>query len=198
MKHFAVALAVLVPCLAASLGDVDRAKTIGNPGSPVRIELFSDFQCPGCKAFHETLLPVLIRDYVATGKAYIFNHEFPLAMHPHSREAVNFATAAATVGKYQQVADALFQQQNSWATTGKVWETVATVLTPGEQKKVQDLAKDPAVLAQVQRDVDAGQAQHIPQTPTIVVSRGAKHYSFPGPDPANYPLLRSLIDGLLK
>jgi len=141
---------------------------------------------------------VLIRDYVAPGKAYIFNHEFPLQMHPHSREAANFATAAATVGKYQQVADALLQQQNSWGTTGKVWETVASVLTAGEQKKVQDLAKDPAVLAQVQKDLDAGQAQRIPQTPTIIVSRGAKHYSFPGPDPANYPLLRSLIDGLLK
>ncbi len=198
MKPSAIALAALLPCLAASLGEVDKAKTFGNPGAPVRIELFSDFQCPGCKAFHEVLLPVIIRDYVVPGKAYIFNHEFPLAMHPHSREAANLATAAATVGKYSQVADVLFLNQASWGTNGKVWETVATVLTPAEQKKVQALAKDPAILAQVQQEVDSGQAQRIPQTPTIIVSRGAKRYSFPGPDQNNYPLLRSLIDGLLK
>lgn len=198
MKPYAVALVALLPCLAASLGDVDKAKTLGNPGAPVRIELFSDFQCPGCKAFHEMLLPVIIRDYVVPGKAYIFNHEFPLTMHPYSREAANLATAAATIGKYQRVADVLFLNQGSWSTSGKVWDTVASVLTPAEQKKVQALAKDPAILAQVQQDVEAGQAQRVPQTPTIVVSRGTKRYSFPGPDQGNYPLLRSLIDGLLK
>ena len=198
MKPYAVALIALLPCLAASVGDVDKAKILGNPGAPVRIDLFSDFQCPGCKAFHESLLPVMIRDYVVPGKAYIVQHEFPLQMHPYSREAANFATAAATVGKYQQVADALFLNQNSWGTSGKVWDTVAAVLTPAEQKKVQPLAHDPAILAQVQADVNLGQAQRVPQTPTIVVSRGDKHYSFPGPDMGNYPLLRSLIDGLLK
>lgn len=141
---------------------------------------------------------MIIRDYVVPGKAYIFNHEFPLPMHPYSRDAANLAVAAASIGKYQQVADALFRNQESWGATGKVWETVAAVLNPAEQKKVQALAKDPSILAQVQQDVDAGKAQGIPQTPTIIVSRGAKRYSYPGPAPDNYPLLKSLIDGLLK
>jgi protein-disulfide isomerase len=197
MKNAALALALVLPCLAAPAGD-EKAKTFGNPGAPVRIELYSDFQCPGCKAFHEVLLPVMIRDYVAPGKAYIYNHEFPLPMHPHSREAAQYAVAAASVGKYSQVADVLFLNQASWGTSGKVWETVASVLTPAEQKKVQALAKDPATLAQVQQEVDSGQQQRIPQTPTIIISRGTKRYSFPGPDQNNYPLLRSLIDGLLK
>ena len=198
MKSCAIALVALLPCLAASLGDVNKAKMIGNPNAPVRIELFSDFQCPGCKSFHESLLPVIVRDYVIPGKVYILNHEFPLTMHAYSREAANLATAAATIGKYQQVADALFLNQLSWGTTGKVWDTVAAVLSPADQKKVQALAKDPAILAQVQADLDAGKLQGVPQTPTIVVIRGAKRYSFPGPDMGNYPLLKSLIDGLLK
>ena len=198
MKFHAVVFASLLPCLAASLGVVDKAKMIGSPGAPVRIDLYSDFECPGCKAFHEGLLQAIVRDYVVPGKVYIVNHEFPLTMHPYSREAANLATAAAAIGKYQQVSDVLFLNQMSWGTSGKVWETVASVLTPAEQKKVQALAKEPAILAQVQQDVDAGQAMRIPQTPTIVVSRGKQQYTFPGPDPGNYPLLRSLIDGLLK
>jgi protein-disulfide isomerase len=198
MKVFAVALVALLPCLAASLGDVERAKTLGSPGAPVRIDLFSDFQCPACKVFHEVTLPVLVKDYVATGRAYIVSHEFPLPMHPYSREAAGYATAAAQLGKYQEVCDALFKNQTVWAGNGKVWDAVAAALTPAEQKKVQAAAKDPGVLADVQQGVDMGKMQRINETPTIIISRGTKRYPFPGPNPQNYPLLRALIDGLLK
>jgi len=42
------------------------------------------------------------------------SREFPLRMHQYSREAANYATAAARLGKYQQVADALFLNQLVW------------------------------------------------------------------------------------
>src|SRR5579859_2771843 len=32
-------------------------KTLGNTTAPVCIELFSDFECPACKMFHDTVLP---------------------------------------------------------------------------------------------------------------------------------------------
>jgi predicted DsbA family dithiol-disulfide isomerase len=79
---------------------------------------------------------------------------------------------------------------------GKVWDTVAGVLTPAEAKKVQLLAKDPSVLSEVQRDVDAGKAAGINQTPTMIVTRGTNR--FPVTGAVNYNLLRSLLDGLLK
>jgi protein-disulfide isomerase len=184
--------------VAVMLVDLEKAKALGNPGAPVRMEVFSDFECPGCKAFHETVLPLLVRDYVNTGKVYVINHEFPLPMHPYSREAANDATAAAQVGKYQQVADALFANQVSWNTSGKVWDTVAGVLTAAEQKKVKELAMAPATLAQVQQDMDLGMTQKVNQTPTVVVSRGMKRYPYGGPSMDNYPILKSLIEELLK
>ena len=171
---------------------------IGAPGAPVCIDLFSDFQCPGCKAFHDLVLPLILKDYVISGKAYVVSHEFPLAMHPYSRAAANLATAAAQVGKYQAVADALFRHQQEWGANGKVWDTVASVLTPAEQQKVQALALDSAILTQVQQDVDLALAQPVRQTPTLFVSRGTKRYAFPAPAPDNYPILKSLIDQLLK
>jgi protein-disulfide isomerase len=197
MKLFAVAAAALLPCLAASLGDMEKSKSIGNPAAPVRIDVFSDFQCPACKAFHEQLLPVLIRDYVTPGKIYIVCREFPLSMHPYSREAAGYAVAATQVGKYQQVADALFKAQTVWGTNGKVWDTVATVLNPADQKKVQTLAKDPAVLATVQQEVELGTSLKINQTPTIYISKGQKRYPYAGPDMNTYPFLRALLDDLI-
>ena len=63
------------------------------------------------------------------------------------------------MGKYEQVADALFQNQPNWSNDGKVFETVASALTPAEQKKVQALAKDPGVLTEVDQEVQEGQAE---------------------------------------
>ena len=175
MKVLVLALAALLPCLAAS-SDADPGKSMGSPSAPVQIEVFSDFECPACKALHEQILPLVFKDYVIPGKVYLVSHEFPLRMHQYSREAAGYATAAARLGKYQQVADALFLAQTAWEVNGKVWDTVANVLTPEEAKKVQVLAKDPSVLSEVQRDVDAGIAGGINQTPTMFISRGAKRF----------------------
>jgi protein-disulfide isomerase len=200
MKLYALALVALVPCLAASMGDFDKDKILGNPAAPVQIEIYSDFECPACKNFHETLLPTIMHDYVVPGKVCVISREFPLNIPDHhfSREAANFATAAARVGKYQAVADALFQNQVSWSESGRLWETIAPVLSPSEQKRVQMLVKDPSVTAEVQRDYDSAMSQRVNQTPTLLIKRGSRQYAFAGPAPGTYLLLRSLIDGLLK
>lgn len=182
--------------LVASASPIDKAKAFGNPGAPITIELFSDFQCPSCRALHMDLLPSIMRDFVIPGKAYLVYKEFPLPMHNHSREAAAYACAAARVGKYEQVADVLFQNQPSWANDGKVFETVSSVLTPAEQKKVQALAKDPSVLAEVQGDVQEGESKPINQTPTMVIMAHGKEYKIAGG--LNYNLLRGFLDGLAK
>jgi protein-disulfide isomerase len=194
MKPVALALVLLLPCLAIG-PDIDRAKALGSPSAPVRLDLYSDFQCPHCKMLHETILPAIVRDYVTTGKAYFVSHEFPLNGHTYAREAANYATAAARIGKYQLVGDAIFQNQNSWGMTGKVWDVVAAVLSPADQKKVQALAKDPSVLAEVQRDVDAGTAAHVNQTPTMIITRGMKQT--PWAYWTDYNLFKGYLDEML-
>jgi protein-disulfide isomerase len=124
-------------------------------------------------------------------------------MHAFSRDAAHFAHAAAEVGKYNPVADALFFNQTSWGPqtgtpTQTAWDVVAAVLTPTEQKRVQALAKEPATAAAVQADVNLGNSLHVGQTPTLFVVKGDKRYQFPGPNRDNYGLLRSLLDGFLK
>src|ERR1035441_8045311 len=159
MKLIAAVLATILPCLAASPA-ADKGKLLGNPSAPVTIEIFSDFECPMCKTFHERTVPLLMRDFVTSGKACIISREFPLNIpaHKYSREAANYATAAARIGQYDAVAHVLFQNQESWETSGKVWDTVASVLTPEQQKKVKSLVGDSSVVDEVQADVDYGTA----------------------------------------
>ncbi len=195
MKLGALALLWLWPASAA-VNDIDPNKTAGNPSAPVTIQVFSDFECPSCKVFHDLTLPQLQRDFVATGKVFLVYREFPLPMHAHSREAANYAVAAARFGLYQPVADALFRDQFAWSVNGKVWDTVASVLTPPQQKKVKAAADGAFVLGEIQRDLNAGHAVPVTSTPTLVVSCGAKSYPVSGT--LNYEILKSLINGLSK
>ena len=193
MKMLALALALMLPCLAAG----PDSKSVGNPAAPLRMDLYSDFTCPHCKVLHEQTLPKIMADYVTPGKAYLVFHEFTLTGqgHEHSKTASLYAAAAARVGKYQQVCDALFQTQPSWAVSGKVWETVSLALTPVEQKKVQALFKDPAVAAEVQHDLELGVAAHVDRTPTLVMTRKGKET--PWSSWTDYGLFKSMVDLLL-
>lgn len=103
-------------------------------------------------------MPALLRDYVARGKVYPVNREFSFPGHVRVREAASYATAAARIGRYQQVADALFHGRGAWLRKGQNRPAVASVLNAQEQAKVQALANDPRVLKELQRDVDAGTA----------------------------------------
>jgi protein-disulfide isomerase len=132
---------------------------------------------------------------VTPGKIAIIPREcFPSAMSM-AREAANEATAAARIGKYQPVADALFRQQDLWMATGAPWAAVASALNPEEQKRVQALSKDAGVMAEVQHDLKLAGDANVERTPTLVIARGAKKYPISGvPD---YTLFRSLVDSLL-
>ena len=171
---------------------------MGDPAAPILFEVYSDFSCPACKHLHDFLLPTIIQDYVKTGKAQLIFREFPLNIpaHKYSRPAAAFAVAAARIGRYQTVSDALFRDQQAWGESGKVWDIVAAVLTPEERKRVQALATEPSVLADVQRDVDRGMKIPITQTPTLMVTYKLRQQ--PWTQFADYSLFRGYIDALFK
>jgi len=198
MRFFALALVALLPAVAAAPTDAGKGKTMGNPSAPILLELYSDFMCPHCKHLHEDILPAIILDFVKTGKAYLVFREYPLNIpqHVYARPAANFATAAARIGKYEAVSDALFKNQQNWGLTGKVWETIATVLSPQEQKQVKDLVNDPSVTGEVQHDVDRGMKAMVNQKPTMMVTYKLKQQ--PWSMWEDYNLFKGYLDGLLK
>jgi len=197
MKMFVLALALTAASVAAG-PEVEKSRTMGNPSAPLRMDLYSDFTCPHCKMLHEQILPKLVTDYVSTGKAYLVFHEYTLTGqgHEHSKTASLYAAAAAKIGKYQQVSDALFATQSSWAVSGKVWEAVAPALNDAEKKRVQVLFKDPAVAADVQRDLNMGMAARVDRTPTMIIVHKGKQTPWSWWE--NYSLFRSLVDSELK
>jgi protein-disulfide isomerase len=197
MKILALFVAALAPCLAAG-PDVDKGRSMGDPSAPILFEVYSDFSCPACKRLHDFMLPTMVQDYVKTGKAFLVFREFPLDIpaHKYSRPAAALAVAAARIGKYQTVSDALFRDQGAWGTSGKVWDIVAAVLNPEERKRVQAFAVESSVLAEVQHDVDRGKQAMVSQTPTLMVTYKLRQQ--PWTQFGDLSLFRGYIDALLK
>ena len=172
------------------------SRAVGPVTAAVRIDLFSDFQCPSCKALHETVIKRLKEEYARTGKVRLVHHDFPLPQHQFARQAATLAAAADKLGKYDAVADALFLQQDTWSKNGSVDAVVDSVLTPEERKKLRELAKDPAIAAGIERDMQLGQKSQVSSTPTMIVS----HNGSPSPivGVVSYPVLSRYINSLLE
>ena len=97
--------------------------------------------------------------------------------------------------KYEQVADALFANQDAWSKNGKAEETVDKVLSPSEAKKVHELAKSPGSRRR-SRATQKGRDVHLQQTPTLIVMHKSKSYPVSGA--VSYPILRRFLDQLLS
>lgn len=184
-----------VALMAGSTANVDN-NTFGNPKAPIVIEVFSDFQCPACKYFHDTDFQRLMSDYVVPGKVYVIYRYFPLQMHPFGRTCSEWACAAAHVGRYQKVADALFAAQQTITATGNAEAVANSVLTPTEQRTVKSLLKSPEVEKEIDADLAEGKSVPVESTPTLWVTAHGRSEVIKGP--INYELFKQYLDALLK
>jgi protein-disulfide isomerase len=85
---------------------------MGRNDAPVTLIEFSDYQCPFCKRFFESTLPGLKTQYIDTGKLQYVFRDFPLdQIHPEARKAAEAAHCAGDQGKYWEMHDVLFRNQ---------------------------------------------------------------------------------------
>ena len=44
---------------------------LGDPNAPVLVEVWEDFQCPACRTYSSDIEPLVVENYVATGKVRV-------------------------------------------------------------------------------------------------------------------------------
>src|SRR3989441_6068049 len=94
-----------------------QARTKGRTDAPVTVYEMADFQCPACRMFAVTVLPTLEREYMQKGKVRWVFINLPLTtIHPNAVAAAEVAMCASRQGRFWPVHDALYRQQDDWAS----------------------------------------------------------------------------------
>lgn len=92
---------------------IDDDSIKGDVNAPVTIIEFSDYECPFCGRHYTQTLPQIVENYVDSGKVRIVFRDFPLNFHPNAQKAGEAAECAGEQGKYWEMHDKLFDNQNS-------------------------------------------------------------------------------------
>jgi protein-disulfide isomerase len=112
-------------------------KAYGSKTAPIAMEVFSDYECPACRALYEQTLRPMINDYVAAGKVYLVHRDFPLSGHKYSPQATRWANAAARIGQFGNVEAALYDNQAAWSADGNFEKFISGAMPPADFKRVQ-------------------------------------------------------------
>jgi len=96
---------------------------VGNENAPVRLVIFTDFECSYCKDFSDNV-ESLKKDYVGSGKVRLVIRNYPLEMHSHAFQAALCVTCAEEQGAFWEMYNTLFENQSilsdenylKWAT----------------------------------------------------------------------------------
>jgi protein-disulfide isomerase len=71
----------------------------GNPGAPITIVEFSDYECPFCQRHFNTTYPEIVKEYIDTGKVKLVFRNLPLSFHePIATQAAVAANCAREQG----------------------------------------------------------------------------------------------------
>jgi protein-disulfide isomerase len=136
----------------------------GNPGAPVLIVEFADFQCPACRAARP-VVEELLKKHEATTRL-VFKH-FPLSMHQYGEKAARAARAAQAQGKFWEMYAALFDNQD------RLSPAVIDELAKGlglDMAKFQKDSESEAIADAVSRDRKQGDRLDIQSTPTLFIN----------------------------
>ena len=191
MNTTLVLIASLIPAFAADAPN----HSAGVPSAPITIELYSDFQCPACKALHESTIDELRHDLVSKGKVRLVYRDIHLPMHKYARLAACYAAGAEKLGVYDSVANKLFEMQKIWEENGKVDEIVASVVPPAQMIKLRAIAADPAIGISIDALTQNALYQtKIAGTPTMIIHHGTAADRI---GQVSYPILSKYLDELL-
>jgi protein-disulfide isomerase len=148
---------------------------LGDPNAPVKVDAYEDFRCSGCLIFIQNFEPLIIQNYVETGKVYYTFHNF-IVIDNHdgtdaSLRSANAALCADEQGRFWDYHDTLFANQ---VTENAALFTDARLATMAQNLKLDMTAFDQCFKARkyagdIQKDIDQARTLGVTGTPSIFV-----------------------------
>ncbi len=151
---------------AGPVKDVDpgNAPMRGPKNAPLTVVLFSDFQCPFCGRVEPSLTEL---EKAYPGKVRVFWKNFPLSFHNNAKPAAEAAMAANEQGKFWEMHDKLFanQQNLDAASLEKYAKEIGL-----DMAKFKAAVNSHKFVAQIEADTKQGSSLGVQGTPASFVN----------------------------
>jgi protein-disulfide isomerase len=153
--------------------------------APVQIVEFSDFQCPFCARFNETLKAVRAKRPNRISVAFV---HLPIESHPFALAAANASQCAAEQNFFWPFVDKLFQRQDSIGK--KAFRRFAVESGVPDVAGFQSCVDKKLTFEKVQKGPELGKAWKIRGTPTVYINGWRQ------PKPPDEAELTRLVDSI--
>lgn len=140
----------------------------GNEAKLTLVE-YGDFQCPAC-GFYYPVVKKISDDFDADLKV-VFRH-LPLAQHKNAMSAAKAAEAAGRQGKFWEMHDMLFGNQDEWSDLGNPKDqfvSYANDLGLDRDRFLSDF-EDKSIEEKIAKDVISANALRVTATPTFFLN----------------------------
>lgn len=154
--------------LSPPLEDLDHVR--GEPGAPLELVMFGDFQCPFCLGAQSILRRV--RDRLGERLLFAFRHLPIPEKHPLAMPAAEASEAAAAQGKFWEFHDALYAIQPKLSRETML--EVAADLGLDVERMTEEIDAG-THRERIDRDLASAQASGATGTPTFFV-KGVRHF----------------------
>jgi len=144
--------------------DIAGSPIYGSESAPVTIVEFADFQCPHCKMEAPALRQAI--DQFRGRAKLVFKH-FPLGSHPLAKEAAIATVAAQAQGKFWEMHDLVFANQNTLSEADLVKYAGQIGL---DVDRFQTDRRSARAAQQVADDRKLGESLKIEGTPAVFVN----------------------------
>lgn len=153
-------------------GNIDE-HVYGKADSKVVLIEYGDFQCPGCGGAFPNLnvLKAKYKDQIA----FVFRN-FPLTtIHPNAKAAAAAAEAAGLQGKYWEMHDALYENQNAWSSLSAsertdTFASYASAVGVKDAEKFKTDLSATEIANKISFDQALGSKAGVTGTPTLVLN----------------------------
>ena len=146
--------------------------TFGTTSGKATLIEYGDFQCPACGSAYP-ILKTLTEEF-KDDMTFIFRNNPLTSIHPNARAGAAAAEAAGLQGKYWEMHDILYEQQNTWGNAA-IDKRLTYFEGYAKQAGVKDAAKfktdmdAKSVNDKINFDLALGKKVGVTGTPTILL-----------------------------
>jgi protein-disulfide isomerase len=144
----------------------DSRILVGEAEAPVTILELADLECPACK----NTTPRIKEMVAARGRTVSLSFvHFPLTgIHRFAMPAAQVAECAASEGRFTQIVDAMYRQQDSLGL--KTWASFAAVAGVKDTLSVAACALKTTPASRIAAGVAFGTKESIAETPVLIIN----------------------------